>query len=254
VSGHVTTVAGRRALAAAFLLAAGLWAWPPAGAVFAQATPEPQAPAAPQEHAASPPAGHETAAASEHAPAGEEHAAAAGQEHAAGAAEHGEGEHGESVWSLVFRVLNFVILAGGLWYLLRKPAAHYLEARADQIKGGLTNAAAMKSQAAAQIQDIEARMKTLPGEIDRLKARGSGEVAAEQARIKEAAELERRRLMEQARRDIELQLQAARRDLTKHAASLAVDLAEKKIERAITPADQQRLVDKYVAGMERLHE
>ena len=42
--------------------------------------------------------------------------------------------------------------------------------------------------------------------------------------------------------------------LFRSAASLAVDLAQKKIERAITPADQRRLVDKYVAGMERLHE
>jgi F0F1-type ATP synthase membrane subunit b/b' len=42
--------------------------------------------------------------------------------------------------------------------------------------------------------------------------------------------------------------------LTKHAAELAVDLAEKRIEREITPADQQRLVDKYVARMETLHE
>lgn len=246
-------VAGRRALAGAFVLAAALCVWPLAGAVSAQAAQEHPAPATPQQHAA-PPAGPEAAVAGEHAPSGQEHGAAAGQEHTAGAAEHGEGEHGESIWSLVFRVLNFVILAGGLWYLLRKPAASYLEARADQIKGGLTHAAAMKSQAAAQIQDIDRRMKTLPGEIDRLKARGTEEVAAEQARIKEAAELERRRLMEQARRDIELQLQAARRDLTRHAASLAVDLAEKKIEREITPADQQRLVDKYVARMETLHE
>jgi F-type H+-transporting ATPase subunit b len=226
------------ALTAAFLLAAGLCLWPLAGTGWAQATAH-ESPAASQERAATAAPGHEGAAAPEHAAAG---------------AEHGAGEHGESIWSLVWRVGNFVILAGGLWYLLRKPAAEYLEARADQIKSGLTSAAAMKAEASAQIQGIEARMKALPGEIDRLKARGAEEVAGEQVRIREAAELERKRLMEQARRDIDLQLQAARRNLTKHAAALAVDLAEKRIEREITPADQQRLVDKYVARMETLHE
>jgi len=227
--------ASRRALGVAFLFALALCLLPLAGSALAQA--------AGQEHGAG-------------APAAQEHAAApaAGQEHAAAGAEHGEAEHGESWLSVFWRVANFVILAGGLWYLLRKPVERYLEARADQIQKGLIDAAMMRAHASTQVQDIDARMKALPAEIDRLKARGADEIAAEQVRIREAAELERRRLMEQALRDIDLQLQAARRDLTTHAANLAVDLAEQKIAREITPADQQRLVDQYVARMETLHE
>jgi F-type H+-transporting ATPase subunit b len=234
--------ASRRALGVALLLALALCLLPMAGSALAQAAGQEHgagAPAAAPEHAAAPAAGHE---------------AAAGQEHAAAGAEHGEAEHGESWLSVFWRVANFAILAGGLWYLLRKPVERYLEARADQIQKGLVDAAMMRSHASSQIQDIEARLKALPAEIDRLQARGAEEIAAEQVRIRDAAERERQRLMEQARRDIDLQLQSARRDLTTHAANLAVDLAEKKIEREITPADQQRLVDQYVARMETLHE
>jgi F-type H+-transporting ATPase subunit b len=228
--------ASRRALGVALLLALALCLLPMAGSALAQAAGQEHGAGAP---AAAPAAGHE---------------AAAGQEHAAAGAEHGQAEHGESWLSVFWRVANFAILAGGLWYLLRKPVERYLEARADQIQKGLVDAAMMRSHASSQIQDIEARMKALPAEIDRLQARGAEEVAAEQVRIREAAELERQRLMEQARRDIDLQLQSARRDLTTHAANLAVDLAEKKIAREITPADQLRLVDQYVARMETLHE
>ena len=239
MNGHVGSVALARRFARARTLAAalvigGMSLLPLAGVALAQA--------AGQEHAASTQA--------------QEHGAspAAAQEHAAGGAEHGQAEHGDGWLSLVWRIGNFVILAGGLWYLLRKPAGNYLQARADQIQSGLIDAAMMRSHASSQIQDIEARMKALPAEIDRLKARGADEVAAEQVRIREAAELERQRLMEQARREIDLQLQAARRDLTKHAADLAVDLAQQRIEREITPADHERLVDRYVARMRTLHE
>jgi len=244
VSGHDGPGASRCGLGVALVLAAGLCLIPLAGLALAQAGGQEHpagAPPASQEHAAAPAAGHEPAAGQE-------------QAHAAAGAEHGEGGHGESWLSVFWRIANFVILAWGLWYLLRKPVERYLEARADQIQKGLVDAAMMRSHASSQIQDIEARMKALPAEIDRLQARGAEEIAAEQVRIREAAELERQRLMEQARRDIDLQLQAARRDLTTHAANLAVDLAEKKIAREITPADQLRLVDQYVARMETLHE
>ncbi|MFN2428261.1 MAG: hypothetical protein ABR587_17635, partial [Candidatus Binatia bacterium] len=57
---------------------------------------------------------------------------------------------------------------------------------------------------------------------------------------------ERERLLEQTRREIDLQLRLAKRELVEHAANLSVQLATERIRNDITPADQDRLVDRYL--------
>jgi F-type H+-transporting ATPase subunit b len=178
--------------------------------------------------------------------------------HAAPAAESGHGSeeaaHGESLWSFLSRIANFAILAGGLYYLLRSPLGRYLDARSQQIRSDLEHAAETRAEAASRLAEIDARLKALPRELEALKARGEAEVAAEGARIRQAAEAERVRLIEQTRREIDRQLQIARRDLTAHAADLAVGVARSRLSRELTEEQQLRLIDRYVAQVETRHE
>jgi F-type H+-transporting ATPase subunit b len=130
--------------------------------------------------------------------------------------------------------------------LLRSPLAGYLTNRDAQIRGDLVSAAEMKRAAAAQIDEIDRKMKALPGELEALQRQGVEEIAAEEARIQAAAAAERDRLLEQARREITLQIKVAERELVSHAADLAVGVATERIKKNITDEDQQRLVDRYV--------
>jgi F-type H+-transporting ATPase subunit b len=166
-------------------------------------------------------------------------------------AEHGEAAHEEGVLPLIARLVNFGILAGALVYLLRSPLASYLRDRGAQIRGDLVNAAELKQTAAAQLEEIDRKMKALPGELDALRAQGAQEIAAEETRIRAAAAAERDRLLEQARRDIDQQVKVAERQLVSHAADLAVGVAEQRIKTAITDDDQKRLADRYVQQLKR---
>ena len=65
--------------------------------------------------------------------------------------------------------------------------------------------------------------------------------------MKAATEKVRAQLLERTRREIDFQFRQARRALQAHAADLAIKLARRRIEAAITPEDQLRLVDRYVA-------
>ena len=177
---------------------------------------------------------------------GDAHAPQAGQAHA-------DEEHGESIWGQIGKITNFVILVGGLAYLVRKPLSNYITTRRAQVRADLVAADEMKRAAAAQMAEMDAKLKALPRELDELKARGQQEIAAEEQRIRELAEVERVRLLEQARRDIEQQVRLARRELVQHAAGLAVGVAEQKIRQQITDVDQQRLVDRYL-GQVQTHE
>lgn len=165
---------------------------------------------------------------------------------AAEEAAHETHEEAHGTRDMIARLFNFAILAGTLVYLLRAPIAGHLAARGAQVRGDLAAAAEMKRSAAAQIEEIERKMKALPGELDALRAQGAQQMAAEEARIQVAAAAERDRLLDQARRDIEQQVKVAERELVSHAANLAVGLATERIKRNITDDDQRRLVDRYV--------
>lgn len=198
-----------------------------------------------QEHATpatTPPA---TAPASDHAVPGAQPSA---QPHEAATGEHAStsGDHEESIWPQVGKIVNFALLIGTVIYFGRKPLADYLTNRRAQVRSDLVAAEELKKHAAAQIADMDAKLRALPAELDALKARGQQEIAAEETRIRQLAEAERARLLEQASREIEQRTRVARRELIEHAASLAVGVAQTKIRAQITDADQARLVDRYL--------
>ena len=169
-----------------------------------------------------------------HQPAGE-HAA---EEHAA---------EGHSMWAgLLWPTVNFLILVGGLWWFLKEPFANYLRDRHGTIRKELVEAANVKAAAAAQLAEIEAKLRALPGEIEALRTRGSEEIVAEEQRISAMAAAERDRLLEQTRKEIALQLRLAKRDLVEHTANLAVQLASDRLQRQISIEDQDLLVDRYL--------
>jgi len=160
-------------------------------------------------------------------------------------AEHAGEEHG-MLSSLLWPTVNFAILAGGLWWFLKQPVVSYLGDRHESIRKDLVEAANVKAAAAAQLTEIERKLQALPGEIEALKRRGSEEIAAEEQRIASMAAAERDRLLEQTRREIELQVRLAKRALVEHAADLSVQLAGDRIEKTMTAADQDRIVDRYL--------
>jgi F-type H+-transporting ATPase subunit b len=165
--------------------------------------------------------------------------------------EHAAAEHEASITDLFWPVVNFAILCGVLYYLLRAPITGYLKDREATIRKDLVDAAAIKSAATAQLEEIDRKLKALPGEIDAARTRGQSEIAAEQQRISQQAAAERDRLLEQARRDLDVQVRLARRELTEHAADLALQLAADRITNETTPADHARLVDRYLDQVKR---
>jgi F-type H+-transporting ATPase subunit b len=158
-----------------------------------------------------------------------------------------ETEHEESIWPFVGKIVNFAILAGAIVYLARTPLAGYIVKRRTDVRADLEAAEAMKREAAAQIAEIDARMKALPAELDALRERGRAEVAAEEQRIRELAAAERQRLLDQAAREIDQRMRLARRELLEYAADLSVGTAETRIREQITDADRARLVERYLS-------
>lgn len=183
--------------------------------------------------------------AQEHSPA-QPPAASAEQEHAA------EGEHAaphsitDMILAMGWPVANFIVFVGILYYFLNKPFRDYLASRSSTIRKDLVEAAELKAAATAQLATIEQKLQALPGELDALRQRGASEIVAEEQRIAAAATADRDRLLEQTRREIDLQVRLAKKAILEHAADLSVQLATERIKKEVTPADQDRLVDRYL--------
>jgi F-type H+-transporting ATPase subunit b len=231
-------------------------------------------PAAPQGQGAEPTtphpgAGHDAAPAAEgaagHAPAPapaadgahgqpQAHGPPAAGGHGEAAGHGGAGEHAAGgIWPTLYRLLNFALLAGGLYYFLRKPLSDYLAGRDQQIRGGLVAARETSARATAQLAELDRRLQALPAELAALKAKGVEEIATEERRIQAQAEAERKRLIDDMQRDVDVRVRVARKALAEQAADLAVGLAADRVRQTITDAEQARLIDRYAAQVKDIH-
>jgi F-type H+-transporting ATPase subunit b len=175
-----------------------------------------------------------------------------------GAAEHAQQEahedgehHDESIGGMIrgmaWPVANFILFIGILYYFFNKPFTDYLAARSSAIRKDLVEASELRSTATAQLAQIEQKLQALPGELSALRTRGAEDIKAEEQRIAAAAAADRERMLEQTRREIDLQVRLAKKEILEHAANLSVQLATERIKKEVTPADQDRLVDRYLS-------
>ena len=182
------------------------------------------------------------------APAGQaEHATPAQPGHEAEAGEHHDQSIGGMIRGMAWPVANFIIFLGVLYYYLNKPFKEYLAGRSSTIRKELVEAAELRASANAQLAAIEQKLQALPGELDALRRRGAEEISSEEHRIAVQAAADRDRMLEQTRREIELQVRLAKKEILEHAADLSVQLATERIKKEVTPADQDRLVDRYLS-------
>ena len=180
----------------------------------------------------------------------QEHPPAPGATHEAQAPAEGE-HHDESIGGMIlgmgWPVANFIIFVGVLYYFLNKPVREYLASRHSAIRKDLVEAAELRAAANEQLARIDAKLQALPGELTALRARGAEEIKAEDQRIAQQAAADRDRLLEQTRREIDLQVRLAKNEILEHAANLSVQLATERIKKDVTPADQERLIDRYLS-------
>ena len=179
--------------------------------------------------------------AQEHPPAP---AHAAGAPHGEAAAEHGP--------SIVWKWANFVLLAGGLGYLIGRHAPAFFRSRTDEIQQGMANAARIKKDADLRVAEVERRLATLEQEIAALRSGSVAEMAAEAKRIQEETARQLAKTQEQAEQEIASAAKTARKELKAYSADLAVSLAEQKVQSRLTPAVEQNLIDAFVTDLRGL--
>jgi F-type H+-transporting ATPase subunit b len=151
---------------------------------------------------------------------------------------------------LLFKVINFVILVGGLGYVLRKPLAEFFSSRSASIQKALDEGRKALEASQAQLQAVEEKLRGLEAEIADFKASAAREMEAERQRLQKASAEEAARILESARVQMDTALRGAKLDLKNYAAQQSVTLAEELIRTRLDDAGRRRLVTQFLATLE----
>ena len=162
------------------------------------------------------------------------------------AQEPGAAEDKYAVWKWI----NFLILAGGLGYLMAKNLPAFFQSRTASIQKGIAEAQLMKQDAERRAADMDRRMSALGAEIDKFRAASQAEMQQEGERIGRETAAQLKKIEEHAAVEIESVGKTARRQLKEYAAELALGLAEERLRTRIDSATESKLVDDFVRDLE----
>jgi len=157
---------------------------------------------------------------------------------------------GESGRDFLYKIINFALLAGGLGYVLRKPATEFFRSRSASIQKSLEEGRNAEEKSKAQLQAIKEKLTHLEEEIAAFQAAAQREMQAEREHLGQATAAEAARILDAAREQIEVGLRGAKSELKNYAARQAVTWAEGIIRDRLDEAGRQRLVKQFAATLE----
>lgn len=162
-------------------------------------------------------------------------------------------DNGAVMKDFVWRVVNFVILAGILFLALKK--ANLKGALADrqvQIEKNLRDAREARDVAEAKLKEYSEKLSRANQEVDELRVAMLQEAEAEKQRIIAEARVAAEKLARQAVQAADQEVLKARAALRAEAARLAVELAAGKLAGAVQKADHDRFVQDYLGKVGQL--
>jgi len=159
-----------------------------------------------------------------------------------------EGETKSKGWLATdtYKVMNFGVLAIGLFILMRKPVSQALNSRISGIKEQLSELEEKKQAAEKQLAEYTEKFSGLEQETEKLIEDYIRQGNEAKARIIDEAKKAADKLEEQARRNIEHEFKQAKLELQQEILEKALEKAEEILKDKITAKDEEKLVDEYL--------
>jgi len=158
--------------------------------------------------------------------------------------EHGEG--GANMKEFMFKVINFSVLVGLIWWLLSKKIKEFFVGRRVEIRAEMDDTEAQKAEARRKYEEYSSRLTKMTEEIsgiaDIIKDQGQAEKEKIIADAKKAAE----KMQEDTKARVEQEFQKGSAALRLEAAQLAVEMAEEILRKNITAQDHNDMVRDYL--------
>ncbi|MBN8729190.1 MAG: hypothetical protein J0L64_01515 [Acidobacteria bacterium] len=150
---------------------------------------------------------------------------------------------------VVYKWINFGILAAGLLFLAIRMGGPFFAERAKEITLALDAAGRVKAEAEAQVADITRRISNLDGELEVLRAEARQEMEKERERSRRETDELQAKMQAAAEQEVSSAVKHAEFELRRVASHLALQLAEEKIRVRMNGQVQAGLVGGFVANL-----
>lgn len=154
-----------------------------------------------------------------------------------------------SLGTMVFTVINFLLLVAILWYALYRPVGNFLRAREQRIAEQIDTAQRDRAEAERLRKEYEAKMVQLKRDVHDAIEKAHFQGEQERREIIAKAREEASAMIQRATKQIEHERSKAWDDLKGDVVEVAMLAASKVLGRSVNDDDQRRMFEQFVEGI-----
>ncbi len=173
-------------------------------------------------------------------------AAPEGEKHPPAVLPDAKGGIAPAVTTLIAFAIVFFFLYAKVWPKITKG----LEERSAKIREEIAAAEAARKQAKMALDDYESSLSEARAEAQKMLEETKAQQVALAAELRAKADIELNAMRDRAKRDIEAAKRTALNEIYAQSVALSTTMASKILGRAITPGDQQKLIEDSLAEMQ----
>jgi F-type H+-transporting ATPase subunit b len=165
------------------------------------------------------------------------------------AAEGAEPDPAESTTGLIFRWLNFLIVFGGIAFLIAKYGGAFFRGNAKEIAASIVEATAAKTEADRELHVVEAKISRLNQDVAEMREEARRNWAAESERLKTSGVAEIEKINLAARAELAASERAAQQQVREIAASMAVERAAALVSSMMNTEIRARMFQSFLGEL-----
>lgn len=152
-------------------------------------------------------------------------------------------------WTIIFQILNLLLLMVIFKKYLFKPVTEILEKRQAEIEGHYQEAQQAETDAKAMKADYESKMAGARQEADRVIKTATESANAMSASIVEDARTQADQLKRRAQTEIDLERRRAFDEVKGELSGIALDIASQVIEREVNEKDHEAFINEFIKNV-----
>jgi F-type H+-transporting ATPase subunit b len=162
----------------------------------------------------------------------------------------GEGsDHGGQLIDFGWRVINFIIFVGVLYWLFKDKIKEFFSGRRADIKLSLEEAMAAKEEAENKFKEYSVKLEKATEEINEISEMIRAQGLTEKEKIVENAKITAERMKEDAQSRIEQETKKAKSQLRAEAVELSIQMAEEILKKNVKEKDHENIVEDYLKSI-----
>jgi F-type H+-transporting ATPase subunit b len=167
------------------------------------------------------------------------------------AAEGAEPDPADTTAGLIFRWLNFLIVFGGIAYLIAKHGGAFFRGNAKEIAASIVEATAVKTEAERELREVETKIARLDRDVAEIREEARRNWAAESERLYASGQSEIEKIAHAAREELAASERAAQQQVREIAASMAVERAGALVSSMMNAEIRAKMFQSFLSELGR---